>query len=122
MSSSLPSAQGSRFWRVANICFAVVVLSYVSFDLLDLDGSNFSSLRGLRDAKTFVIAEIPLGTDAELCRVESGAPAVPTRSDRDRSDPPLRYLVTRLPKISSLLSVRVHGFRSGLPRGTLQPH
>jgi len=64
----------SRLWRAANVVCVLVVFSYVLFDLLDLDGSDFPR-RSLRWKELIInlkaAKQIGLNHSAE-CAGESG--------------------------------------------------
>ena len=51
-----------RFWRLVHIFTAVFVLSYIAFDVLDLDPSDFPLKRAPRQ-RVVVVTEMPKGTE-----------------------------------------------------------
>ena len=106
----------SRFHRVFYIVCVVFVCSYIFFDVLDLDGSNFPRLlapvaRAVIVAETLVVIEIqdtrkhaaPLGSVALLFT--------------DLFEKCSRLLWQT--KATGLDSVRFHGHRIGLPRDSV---
>ena len=107
---------GSRLHRVFYIVCVAFVCSYIFFDVLDLDGSNFLRLltpvaRAVIVAETLVVVEIqdtrkhaaPLGSVALLFT--------------DLSEKCSRLLWQT--KATRLDSARSHGYRVGLPRDSV---
>lgn len=106
----------SRLHRVFYIVCVAFVCSYIFFDVLDLDGSNFLRLltpvaRAVIVAETLVVIEIqdtrkhaaPLGSDALLFT--------------DLFEKCSRLLWQT--KATGLESTRFHGYRVGLPRDSV---
>lgn len=106
----------SRFHRVFYIVCVAFVCSYIFFDVLDLDGSNFPRLltpvaRAVIVAETLVVIEIqdtrkhaaPLGSVALLFT--------------DLFEKCSRLLWQT--KATRLDSARSHGYRVGLPRDSV---
>jgi hypothetical protein len=109
----------SRLYRVLDVVCVLLVCSYVFFDVLDIDGSNF--LRFLKPTQRFfLIAEaIPL-VELENFR----EPAVFSGdSERSLTGPfiNINWLLrqTKTLRLSSLISIRIHGYRVGLPRDSV---
>ncbi|HEY1267454.1 MAG TPA: hypothetical protein VGH16_09375 [Candidatus Binatia bacterium] len=107
----------SRLLPFLRAVFAVFVVAYVFFDVLDLDGSNLSSV--LNPTEHAVIsAETPAAVEAphRLARanfwdVALIAPDLPAIWTRPSS-------LDKLP-LSPLISARARGYRVGLPRDAI---
>src|SRR6266581_3989236 len=116
MLSDFPPIHSSRLWRAAYVVCILLVLSYILFDVLDLDGSDFSRL--LTPVERVLIAAV-LPCEAQLD--DSSEPAPPW------SNVPLLFIDTsekynwrrKVLRFSSLDSARSHGYRGGLPRASL---
>jgi hypothetical protein len=95
----------------------VFVLSYVFFDVLDLDGSNLSALatrsdRAVIAAETAADAESPhRPARADLWNTVVTAPHASALYDHPKSAEPVAS--------SPLDSARAHGYRVGLPRDAI---
>lgn len=90
------------------------VLSYVFFDVLDLDGSNLSAL-ATRTDRAVIAAETPADAEsphrparADLWNTVVTAPHTSALLDHAESTEPVTS--------SQLNSARAHGYRVGLPR------
>jgi hypothetical protein len=108
----------SLSWRVAYVVCTLLVFSYILFDVLDLDGSNFPWVQVER---TVIVAEIP--SDMELIHVLDRAGNWENASVlcADRSREYAWVQRTEFPRSSPLDSARSHGYRVGLPRGNSVP-
>src|SRR5262249_31531995 len=92
----------------------VFVLSYVFFDVLDLDGSNLSALASRTD-RAVIAAEPPADAEsphrparADLWNTVITAPHAIALLDHSESAEPISS--------SPFISARAHGYRVGLPR------
>lgn len=106
--------QGSRLLPFLHAVFTVFVVAYVLFDVLDLDGSNLSSLltpteRAVISAETPAEAEAPHRPE----RANSWDAALAPRSPTAIWSP--SHSLDKLP-FSPLISARAHGYHVGLPR------
>src|SRR5215467_8783797 len=107
----------SRFWRAIYIVCMLVVFSYILFDVLDLDGSDFPRPRAPVE-RNVVVAEVPkeikqayLSERTELWVDHSVlVPATPDESVHVR--------LTRMLTFSPLESARTRGYRIALPRSS----
>ena len=107
----------SRFWRAIYIVCMLLVFSYILFDVLDLDGSDFPRPRAPVE-RNVVVAEVPkeikqayLPDRTELWVDHSVlVPAMPGGSVQVR--------LTRTLTFSPLDSARTRGYRIALPRSS----
>ena len=104
--------------RTFDVCYALMVISYILFNLLDLDGSDlpkvFNPVQG-----TTIVAVVP--TEVRL--------DVPPEKFQRRGDGLLffadglgeygRPRWAEIPKFSPLGEARAHGYRVGLARNSL---
>jgi len=102
-----------RIWQVVNACFAAVVLFYVFFDVLDVDGSKLFLPTAPRGERTVITAEEP-AVDSERCRAGASVSSPLTLDDEYCPQTSLQHRIAKLPKISSLLSAQAHGDPSAL--------
>jgi hypothetical protein len=112
------ASSASRFYRILNIVCAFFVCSYIFFDVLDLDGSDF--LRFLSPLqKTVIVAAV--SSEAELYnsherlghRHTTLIPFIP------RSESFTSSQRATLSILSSLHSARAHGYKVSLARNSL---
>jgi hypothetical protein len=108
----------SRVCQVINTCLAVVVLSYIFFDLLDLDGSNFYLRVAPDRERTLLVAEAPEVTESTDCRAETSLATEQSAAQEYCAVPLLERLSSSRSVTSPLLNARAHGFRLGLPRSS----
>lgn len=110
------SVFASRFHRVFYIVCVVFVCSYIFFDVLDLDGSNFPRLL-TPVTRAVIVAE----TVAVIDLQDSRKPAAPWGSVAllftDLFEKCSRLV--RQTKAGGLDSARSHGYRTGLPRDSV---
>jgi hypothetical protein len=110
------SVFASRFHRVFYIVCVVFVCSYIFFDVLDLDGSNFPRLL-TPTQRVFLIAEtvpvVDLRDFRELAVLSDNVAHLLT----DPLAKDSRHL--RQTKAAGLDSARSHGYRTGLPRDSV---
>jgi len=104
----------SRLLSFLHAVCMVFVLSYVFFDVLDLDGSNLSAL-ATRSDRAMIAAETPADGEsphrparADLWNTVITAPHASALLNHPQSAEPVAS--------SPLNSARAHGYRVGLPR------
>ncbi len=107
--------------RAVYVACTLVVLSYILFEVLDLDGSNFPSLLAPVE-RSVIVAEVPSSIEVNYSpeRTEPLPEVVlplATRSVRH-----LRLRHVQVPDSSPLDSARSHGYRVGLPGIPWQVH
>jgi hypothetical protein len=117
MLPNLRISHRSTFWRAIYIICTVFVVSYVFFDVLDLDGSDFPSKRHPLE-RTVVVDKVATDTEhaysvhqpelwsdfATLSLAVSGGVVI--------------NRVTRVLTFSPLKSARIRGYRIALPRSS----
>ena len=111
------SSHCSTFWRAIYIVCMFVVFSYILFDVLDLDGSDFPRPRAPVE-RNVVVAEVPKDIKLVCCLdrtdlwVEQSllAPAI--------SGEAVSVRLTRLLAFLPLDSPRAHRYRVALPRSS----
>ena len=109
------SNHSSTFWRTIYIVSMFVVFSYILFDVLDLDGSDFPRPRAPVE-RNVVVAEVPKDIKIAYCldRTElwvEHSLLVPAICNETMS-----VLRTRESRFSHLDSARAHRYRVALPR------
>jgi hypothetical protein len=108
----------SIFWRVTHVVCALLVFSYILFDVLDLDGSNFSRLLATVE-RAAIVAEvpdaIPLNYSPEKSEIWGDTSVLFT----DQSGRCARLCWIELSRASPLGTARSHGYRVGLARNSL---
>jgi len=111
------SSHRSIFCRAVYIVCAVFVLSYILFDVLDLDGSDFPRPR-VPVERNVVVAEVP--KDIELAHCLGRAKLWPAHSllDSPSSKDAAFIRVTHQAVLLPLDSVRLRGYRAALPRSS----
>jgi hypothetical protein len=106
------------FWRATHVVCALLVFSYILFDVLDLDGSTFARLLATVE-RAAIVAEV---TDAILLNYS------PEKSESwgdtsllltDQSGLCARLYWTELLRALPLGATRSHGYRVGLARNSL---
>ena len=107
----------SRFWRAIYIVCMLLVFSYILFDVLDLDGSDFPRPRAPIE-RSVVVAEVP--KEIKQTYLSEGTEfwvdhsvLVPAMSGGS-----VHVRLTRALKFSPLESVRTRGYRIALPRSS----
>src|SRR5262245_7404007 len=108
----------SIFWRVTHIFCVLLVFSYILFDVLDLDGSNFPKLL-MRVERAVVVAVVPSTTQLNYSSEESELCGDISLLFADRSGEYSRPLWVELLTASPLGTARSHGYRVGLARNSL---
>jgi hypothetical protein len=111
------SSRCSTFWRAIYIVSMLLVFSYILFDVLDLDGSDFPRPRAPVE-RNVVVAEVPkeikqayLSERTELWVDHSVL--VPAMFDES-----VHVRLTRMLTFSPLESARTRGYRIALPRSS----
>lgn len=118
MLSRFRSIHCSILWRAIYVVCMVLVLSYVLFDVLDLDGSDFHSpLTPVQ--KAIIVAEVP--SDVEPAYFPQSAVLWENTSVLfgDRSGEYVQLQRTDILISSPLDSARSHGYQVGLPRDSV---
>ena len=108
----------SIFWRVTHTVCVLLVFSYILFDVLDLDGSNFPKLL-MRVERAVVVAVVPSTTQLNYSSEESELFGDISVLFADRSAEYSRPLWVELLRASPLNKTRSHGYRVGLARNSL---
>src|SRR6516225_7076623 len=118
MLSDLRPIDPSRVRRVVHTVCTLVVSSYIFFDVLDLDGSNFPRL--FSPVQKLIIVAV-VCSEAELFNSPKLlAPPYSTlipiidQAGKSTSTPQARLLI-----VSSLHSARAHGYKVSLARNSL---
>ena len=113
------SVFASRFHRVFYIVCVVFVCSYIFFDVLDLDGSNFPRLLTPVE-RSVIIAETVSLVDLRDFRDTAAflGNVVLLLTDPFVNHNRLRRQTKAL-RLSPLISIRIHGYRVGLPRDSV---
>ena len=109
--------RSSGFWRAIYIVCMLLVFSYILFDVLDLDGSDFPRPRGPIE-RNVVVAELPKEIKQAylLDRTElwvDHSVLVPAMSGES-----VHVWLTRALTFSPLDSARTRGYRIALPRSS----
>jgi hypothetical protein len=111
------SSRCSTFWRAIYIVSMLLVFSYILFDVLDLDGSDFPRPRAPVE-RNVVVAEVPkeikqayLSERTELWVDHSVL--VPSVSGES-----VHVRLARMLTFSPLESARTRGYRIALPRSS----
>lgn len=104
--------------RAIHVVCMMLVLSYILFNVLDLDGSNFPRLL-IPVGRSVIVAEVPC--DVEFVYSLDRAELWKNTSDlsADGSGAYGRLQRTEVPRSSPLDSGRTHGYRVGLPRDSI---
>jgi hypothetical protein len=115
MLSRIQCIQRSRFRRLVYIFCTPFVLSFLFFDVLDLDGSNFLRPSPIEKAATAKekVSGLERADSLERASVLNNDVIPPFRDffAKFTRQPRNRASVT-----SSLISARLHGYRVALPR------
>jgi hypothetical protein len=106
------------FWRATHVVCVLLVFSYILFDALDLDGSNFPKLL-MRVERAVVVAVVPSSTPIIYSSEESEFCGDISLLFADRSAEYSRPLWVELLTASPLGTARSHGYRVGLARNSL---
>src|SRR5215467_12395543 len=118
MPAGLGSIHSSRVSRGIYILSLLLVFSYIFFDVLDLDGSNFPRLL-MRMERAVIVAVVPSGAllnhSSEHSKLRDGiALLFADRSELNLRPPQAEVLIS-----SALGRARFHKYRVGLARNSL---
>ena len=108
----------STFWRITHVVCALLVFSYIFFDVLDLDGSNFSRLRATVE-RAVSVAEVPDAVPLNYSPEKSESWGNTSLFFPDQSGSYTRPCWSELLRASTLGTARSHGYRVGLARNSL---
>jgi hypothetical protein len=111
------STHSSILWRAAYIVCVLLVFSYVLFDLLDVDGSDFPPLKTL--AGKFLIVPENGGGAHDVYVVDQPSPEGKNPLQGFGESRGHQLHGTELQRFSPLDSARAHGYRVGLPRDSI---
>jgi len=112
------SFNSSTFWRVTHTVCILLVFSYVLFDVLDLDGSNFSRLRATVE-RAVSVAEVPDAVPLNYSPEKSESWGNTSLFFPDQSGSYTRPCWSELLRASTFGTARSHGYRVGLARNSL---
>ena len=108
----------STFWRVTHVVCALLVFSDILFDVLDLDGSNFSRLLATVE-RAAIVAEVPDSIPLNYSPKKSESWGDISLLFTDQSGLYARPHWVELLRASTLGTTRSHGYRVGLARNSL---
>ena len=108
----------STFWRITHVVCALLVFSYILFDVLDLDGSNFSRLLAIVE-RAAIVAEVPDAVPLNYSPEKSESRGDTSLFFPDQSGLYGRLYWIDLLRASPLGTARSHGYRVGLARNSL---
>ena len=118
MPAGLRSIHSSRASRAIYILTVLLVFSYIFFDVLDLDGSNFPRLL-MRMERAVIVAVVPSGAllnhSSEHSKLRDDIPLL--FADRSGLNVPPSWAEALSP--SALDTARSHRYRVGLARNSL---
>ena len=118
MPAGLRSIHSSRASRAIYILSVLLVFSYIFFDVLDLDGSNFPRLL-MRMERAVIVAVVPSGAllnhSSEHSKLRDDIPLL--FADRSGLNVPPPWAEALSP--SALDTARSHRYRVGLARNSL---
>ena len=112
------SFNSSIFWRATHTVCILLVFSYVLFDVLDLDGSNFSRLLATVE-RAAIVAEVPDAVPLNYSPEKSESWGETSLLLPDQSGLHARLCWIELSRASPLGTARSHGYRVGLARNSL---
>jgi hypothetical protein len=108
----------SRFWRIADVVCTILVLSYVLFDVLDLDGSDLAKFNHALP-KASLQVYIPSELDLEFSSHKFEIVGLGVISLLALSTEVVRGKWVETSQFSLLRNARDHGYRPGLARNSL---
>jgi hypothetical protein len=108
----------SIFWRATHVVCVLLVFSYILFDVLDLDGSNFSRLLAAVE-RAAIVAEVPDAIPLNYSPEKSESWGHTSILFTDQSGLCARLYWAELLRASPLGAPRSHGYRVGLARNSL---
>jgi hypothetical protein len=112
------SFHSSIFWRTTHTVCVLLVFSYILFDVLDLDGSNFSRLLATVE-RAAIVAEVPDAIPLNYSPEKSESGGDTSLLFTDPLGLYARLYWTVLSRASPLGATRSHGYRVGLARNSL---
>jgi hypothetical protein len=112
------SFNSSIFWRATHTVCILLVFAYVLFDVLDLDGSNFSRLLATVE-RAAIVAEVPDAVPLNYSPEKSESCGDTSLFFPDLSGSYARPCWAELLRASTLGTARSHGYRVGLARNSL---
>src|ERR1700740_1722595 len=115
---SVPSyLRASKVWRAAYLVCTLLVFSYILFEVLDVDGSNFPLNQYPLDP-TAIVAEAAKNTARFYSVEESELAEVVSALYQAIANEMLWARIAQTVTFSSLNSVRSRGYRIALPRSS----
>jgi hypothetical protein len=118
MPSGLGPIHSSRASRAIYILSILLVFSYIFFDVLDLDGSNFPRLL-IRIERAVIVAVVPSGAQLNHSSEHSKLRDDIALLFADRSGSNVRPPWAEVLSSSPLGTARSHRYRVGLARNSL---
>ena len=118
MTLGLGPIHSSRVWRAIYVVSILLVFSYIFFDVLDLDGSDFPRLFTPVE-RAIAVAVVPSGTQLNYSSEQSELCGAISLLFADRLAEYNRKPWAELLKASPLGTARSHGYRVGLARNSL---
>src|SRR5262245_49147941 len=112
------SLNSAIFWRATHTVCILLVFSYVLFDVLDLDGSNFSRLLATVE-KAAIVAEVPDVIPLKYAPEKSEMWGEISLLFTDQAGSYARPQWAEVLRASTLGTARSHGYRVGLARNSL---
>jgi hypothetical protein len=112
------SFHSSIFWRTTHTVCVLLVFSYILFDVLDLDGSNFSRLLATVE-RAAIVAEVPDAIPLNYSPEKSESWGDTSLLFANRSGLYGWPHWAQLLRASPLGTARSHGYRIGLARNSL---
>src|ERR1043166_1941006 len=109
--------RSSTLWHVLHIVCMALVFSYICFDALDLDGSNFPVKRHPLERAAIVadvVKDTPRGYEFQRSEVWITLSTLSLAL----SDNSVRLHLTKVLTLSSFETVRIRGYRIALPRSS----
>jgi hypothetical protein len=107
----------STFWRAIYLICMVIVFSYIFFDVLDLDGSDFPLKRHPLE-RTAIVAEVAKDTDHAYSVGRPELRVDVSTLSQAFSGHTLSIRLARQSRFSPLDSARTRGYRIALPRSS----
>jgi hypothetical protein len=108
----------SIFWRATHVLCTLLVFCYILFDVLDLDGSNFSRLLATVE-RAAIVAEVPDAIPLNYSPEKSESWGDNSLLFTDQSGLCAQLYRKELLRASPLGATRSHGYRVGLARNSL---
>jgi hypothetical protein len=109
--------RASKAWRAIYLVSTLLVFSYVLFEVLDLDGSNFP-LKQFALERAAVVAEVVKDTVGAYAVEKAALPDHLFTAFFHSPGEAMWIRLTRVLSFSSLKSLRTHRYRIALPRSS----